>query len=92
LGWLLWHNTQLVNVPGADTFKVKLVTNVLKYFSLKNSSNLLLVLLIFIPRKIIRFGYIYYLSLKNSYLHGDYSFQGLNKRIMQLRKIGKYDE
>jgi glycosyltransferase involved in cell wall biosynthesis len=89
LGWILWHNTQLVNVPGADTFKVKLVTNVLKHFSLNNSSNVLLLLLVFIPRIIMRFGYIYYLSLKDSYLNRDYSLRGLNKRIMQLREIGK---
>lgn len=55
VGWFLWDRAGLVVVPGACSFRCKLASNVVGGISFEN---IILTLLMFTPRGILRAGYI----------------------------------
>lgn len=57
LGWFLWDRSGLVVVPGARSFRYQLASNIMSCISFKN---IILTILMYAPRVILRIGYASY--------------------------------
>jgi len=85
LGWSLWDRTGLISVLGASSFRMELASNLFRCISF---NNFILTMFLVVPKSILRWGYILYISISTAISNRQFSLSTVRNNIAMLNSKG----